>query len=262
MRISKIIIPALLVAAVCAGCKSKFEALLSGNDVDAKYEEAFRLYNTNKFKKSAQMFESLSMLTSGTEKDDTVRFYWALSNYKYKDFITAEANFKSFVELYPRSPFISQARFLRLDCMYRSTYRHELDQGPTNLAIVAISEYMLEYPQSEHYDTCRKMLDELNMRLDTKAFEAARLYYKMEDYIAARTTFKNILKDDADNSYREQILYYIAKSDYKYAQNSVVSKQKERYMEFVDAYLNFIGEYPDSQYRKEMDQMYAKAKGM
>ena len=262
MRISKIIVSALFVAAVCAGCKSKFEALLSGNDADAKYEEAFRLYNTKKFKKAAQMFESLSLLTAGMDRDDTVRFYWALSNYKYKDFITAEANFKSFTELYPRSPFISQARFLRLDCMYRSTYRYELDQGPTNLAIVAISEYMIEFPQSEHYGTCRKMLDELNMRLDTKAFEAARLYFKMEDYIAAKTAFKNILKDDADNSYREQILYYIAKADFKYAQNSVSSKQKERYMEFVDAYLNFIGEYPDSQYRKELDQMYAKAKGI
>lgn len=248
-----------LVALLAGSCKSQYELLLSSNDVDAKYEEAFRLYDLKKYKKAASMFESLSMLTQGMAQDDTVRYYWALSNYKYKDYSTAEANFNSFIDLYAASPFTPDARFLKLDCMFRSTYRYELDQNPTRMCIMALSEYMIEYPSSDKVEYCQKMLKELNERLDTKAFENARLYYKMEDYIAARTAFKNILKDNADNIYREQILYYIAKSEYKYAQNSVPSKQKERYMEFVDAYLNFVGEVPESAFRKEMDQMYAKA---
>lgn len=250
----------LLTAALSlSSCKSQYELLLASNDIDAKYEEAFRLYDLKKYKKAASMFESLSMLTQGMAQDDTVRYYWALSNYKYKDYSTAEANFGSFVDMYAASPFTSDARFLKLDCMFRSTYRYELDQTPTRMCIMSISEYLIEFPATDKVEPCQKMLKELNDRLDTKAFEAARLYYKMEDYIAARTAFKNILKDNADNIYREQILYYIAKSEYKYAQHSVASKQKERYMEFVDAYLNFVGEVPESAYRKEMDQLYAKA---
>ena len=103
------------------------------------------------------------------------------------------------------------------------------------------------------------MLDELNERLDKKAYESAKLYYKMEDYLASRIAFRNVLKDDADNIYREDILYHIAMSSYKYAQLSVPAKQKERYLTFVDDYLNFIGELPDSHYRKELDSVYAKA---
>ncbi len=30
-------------------------------------------------------------------------------------------------------------------------------------------------------------------------------------------------------------------------------------MEFTDSYFNFIGEYPDSEMRKELDQLYARA---
>ena len=60
------------------------------------------------------------------------------------------------------------------------------------------------------------------------------------------------MKDNADNIYREDILYYIAKSSYKYAQLSVASKQKERYMTFIDDYLNFIGEIQESPYTKEL----------
>ena len=92
-----------------------------------------------------------------------------------------------------------------------------------------------------------------------QAYEAAKLYYNMEDYKAARVAFRNTLKDNADNIYREDILYYIAKSSYKYAQLSVASKQKERYMTFIDDYLNFIGEIQESPYTKELKTLYAKA---
>ncbi len=102
------------------------------------------------------------------------------------------------------------------------------------------------------------MLTELNGRLDRKAYENARLYYKMEDYQAASVALKNVLKDDAENIYREDILYYIAMSSYKYAFMSVQSKQKERYLVFVDDYLNFVGEYPESEYRHELDGLYKR----
>ena len=107
--------------------------------------------------------------------------------------------------------------------------------------------------------TRSEVLQELNERLDKKAYDNARLYYKMELYQSSRVAFKNILKDDADNIYREDILYYIAKSSYKYAQLSVEAKQKERYLTFVDDYYNFIGEVPDSPYRKEMDVLFRRS---
>jgi outer membrane protein assembly factor BamD len=240
-------------------CKSEYEMLLNSNDADAKYEAAFRYFNDGKFSRASSMFESLSVLTNGTERDDTVRYYWGLSNYKFKDYYTAETNFEQFLSSYPRSPFASEATYLRLDCLYRQTLRYELDQTPTYKAINEISAYILEYPTNTHMQECRDMLIELNERLDRKAFENAKLYYKMEDYLASRVAFKNVLKDDAENIYREDILYYIAMSSYKYAHESVPAKQKERYLAFVDDYLNFIGELPESHYRKELDAVYNRA---
>lgn len=262
MKLKNFLSVSAAVAAVvwaASSCKSQYEILLNSNDADAKYEAAFQYYNDGKFSKAASLFESLSMLTSGTERDDTVQYYWGLSNYRFKDYYTAETNFEKFIESFPRSPFATEARFLRIDCMYRSTYRYELDQSPTYRAMEAISEYMKEYPKSTHIGTCREMMDDLQCRLDTKAFEAAKLYYNMEDYLASRVAFRNILKDNAENMYREQILYYTAMSSYKYANLSVAKKQKERYLTFVDDYLNFVGEIPVSPYRKELDVLYKRA---
>ena len=48
-------------------------------------------------------------------------------------------------------------------------------------------------------------------------------------------------------------------ASYKYALNSVEARQKARYLSFVDDYYNFIGEFPESSYRKELDTMYKRA---
>lgn len=182
-----------------------------------------------------------------------------LSNYRYKDYVTAEANFNRFVNNFPRSPFAEEARFLRIDCLYKSTYRYELDQAPTKVAIASINEYEKDYGSNLHKEDCDAMLKDLNGRLDRKAFEEARLYYNMEDYKAARVAFRNTLKDNSENIYREDILYYIAKSSYKYAQLSVASKQKDRYLTFMDDYLNFVSENPQSKYSKELKTLYNRA---
>jgi outer membrane protein assembly factor BamD len=258
MKIRNLILAAVLIVA-STSCKTQYELLLNSNDVKAKYEAAFNYFNEGKYSKAGSMFESLSVLTNGTERDDTVRYYWGLSNYLFRDYYTAETNFTNFIESYPRSPFASEATYLRLDCLYRSTLRYELDQDPTYKAITAISEYIIEHPDNTHMQECNDMLNELNERLDRKAYEAAKLYYKMEDYKASRVAFRNVLKDDADNVFREDILYYIAMSSYNFAHNSIPSKQRERYLTFVDDYYNFIGEIPDSRYRRELDNVYKKA---
>ncbi len=259
MRYLKISVLVAAVLMAAASCKSQYDALLASNDVDAKYNGAFDYYNRGKYQKAAGVFESLAFLTNGTSREDTVQYYWGLSNYRYKDYYTAEANFAKFMENFPQSPFTAEAAFLRIDCLYRSTLRYELDQAQTYACLTAIADYYRDFPNAGHEDECNVILKELNDRLDKKAFENARLYYKMEDYQAARVSFRNILKDDADNIFREDILYYIAMSSYKYAPLSVPAKQRERYMAFMDDYLNFVSEIPESPYRKELDALYARA---
>jgi len=258
MKFRTLIVVILALAALSA-CKSQYEQLLQSNDVDQKYQGAFKLFDNKKYAKAAELFESLSLATRGTAQDDTVQFYWALSNYKYGDYITAESNFDTFINTFPLSPFNEYARFLRIDCLYRGTYRYELDQKPTYKALTIINEFLLEKPQSEYVEQVKQMKDDLNDRLELKAYKSAYLYYHMEDYLAAHYALKNVLKENADNRYREEILYYTAVSAYKYADMSIPAKQRERFMTFVDDYYNMVSEFPENSNRKTLDNMYEKA---
>jgi len=248
----------LLAALAAVSCKSEYELLLTSQDMHAKYKVAFELFDAGKFSKAASMFESMKLLASGTPQEDTVNYYTALSHYRFGDLQTAESAFNSFYTSFPRSPFTDEARYLYLDCLYNQTLRYELDQMPTHKAMAAITEYIADYPESEHLTECRDMLADFIKRLERKAYEAAKIYYTTEDYKAAHYAFKDVLKDNAETHYREQVMYYIALSSYKLASNSVISKQKERYMTFTDEYYNFIGEYPESSYRRGLDILYKK----
>lgn len=258
MKYIKLTITAIAIILMSVSCKSQYEMLLTSSDVDAKYNAAMDYFGNKKYQKAAQLFESLAVLTNGTERDDTVQFYWGLSNYRNKDYFTAESNFASFTENFPRSAFAGEAQFYRLDCLYRATYRWELDQMPTRTCMASIAEFMRERPDDEHIPACKEMMLDLQERLDRKDFEAGRLYYNMEDYPAARLKLQNVLKTNADNVYREDVLYYTAMSSYHYARLSVENKQKDRYLTFVDDYLNFVGEYPESKHRSELDGLYRK----
>lgn len=260
MKTFKIFAAILSVLAVVSSCKTEYDLLLQGNDTEAKYNAAFNYFNTGKYTRAAELFESLAVLTSGTARDDTVQYYWGLSNYSNEDYFTAETNFTNFISNFPRSPFVESASFLRIDCMYKSTLRYELDQTPTYAAITAIGQYLQNNPTGANADICRGMLTDLDSRLDRKAYENAKIYYTMEDYKAARVALINVLKDDADNIYREEILYYSAMSSYKFADMSVPSKKRERFLTFEDDYLNFVGEFPESKYRRELDHLYSKVK--
>lgn len=262
MIMKRYIVLSLALVATMTSCRTQFDALLASSDVDAKYKAAFEYFNADKagkYQKAASLFESMAVLTSGTERDDTVQYYWGLSNYRAHDYFTAETNFSKFAENFPGSEFTPEARFLRVDCLYRQTYTYERDPQPTYAAISALNEFTKDYPESEHSNECLAMYKELDGRLDKKAYEAAKLYYRMEDFKASRVAFKDILRDDSENIYREDILYYIAMSSYKFAKLSVAAKQKERYMTFMDDYLNFVGEISESPYRRELDAMYAHA---
>ena len=243
-------------------CKSQYELMLESHDIPAKYKMAFDLFDAGKYAKAAGMFESLKIAVGGTAQDDTVQYYTAYSHYCYGDMAAAEQAFESFINVYPRSPFADKARFMYLDCLYSSTYRYELDQTPTYKALAAIANYLIDYPDSEYAAQCHAMIDRLEERLDRKEYESAKLYYTIEDYKAAHYALKLVLKEDADNVYREDIMYYTVMSAYKYAVNSVAARQRDRYVTFTDDYFTFVSEFPDSKYRKELDGLAAKVQNI
>src|SRR5690606_19541175 len=120
---------------------------------------------------------------------------------------------------YPTSPYAEECTFLSAYCQYLSSPRVDLDQTSTYNAIDELQYFVNRYPRSTKIDTCNKLIDELRLKLETKAYNNAYLFYNMEYYNSASVLFAQLLRDFPDTKRRPELYYMIVKSGYLYANN-------------------------------------------
>jgi outer membrane protein assembly factor BamD len=244
-----------LLVLFLVGC-SGFEKVLKSKDYNLKYKKALEYYKKGDHYRYTTIFEQLLTIYSGTQRADTVQFYYAMGNYKQGDYILAGHYFDTFRKTYPRSVFTEEAEYMFAYCYYEASPRSELDQENTQAAILSFSEFVSKYPNSGKIAEVGRILTELKEKLLEKSYLSAKFYYNVSDYKAAIIALKNSLRDFPDNKHREEQLFLILKSSYLLADNSVANKQKERFQATIDEYYTFVGEFPQSEYSKEAKNMY------
>ena len=91
--------------------------------------------------------------------------------------------------------------------------------------------------------------------MEERTYLNAYTYYKILRYDSAIIAFRNAIQKYPDSHRREDMMYYIVKSSFLFAENSIVTQQLDRYMAALDAYYTFVMEFPESKYKKEMDHV-------
>jgi hypothetical protein len=69
-------------------------------------------------------------------------------------------------------------------------------------------------------------------------------------------TARNAIKDYPYSKYKEELELLILKSRYQEADQSYPEKKAERFRDVIDEYYSFINDYPDSDNRKEADNIF------
>jgi len=235
---------------------SKFQKISKSSDFDKKYTAAVAYYEKGDYYRALQLFEQVAPLMRGTAKAEQLYFYYAMAYYKQKDFLLASYYFERFARDYPSSANASEALFLAAECKYKLSPPFTLDQTPTLEAIQAFQVFINAYPASPKVQQCNELIDELRLKLQTKDFTMALQYFKMEAFEAAVIAFTNLLDDYPETSYREDAMYYIFKSWYYYAKNSISFKQDERYSKALTAGSDFLVLYAESPRISEVQNLY------
>lgn len=250
------IIALLMLSCVAVSC-GEFGKLLKGNDYDLKYTKAFEYYDRGKYDKALQLFEQIMPVYKGMDKGEKVMYYYTLCNYKVKDYYLAGYYFRKFASTYPHSEYTEQAMYLGAYCYYLDSPKPSLDQESTNLAIQEFELFLSKFPETPKKDTCNLLLDKLRWKLQTKSYNNAYLYYKLGYYHAANISLKNSIKDYPDSPYKEDILFYSAKSMYIFADRSVLEKKEERFLEARKDLATYIKAFPSGKYLKDVNKMDA-----
>lgn len=259
MKLNFCKIGVVAVALSVVSC-SGFNKLRKSNNPEMKYQKALEYFNRGKYNRTAILLYDISGIYGGSSKGDSIAYYYGASLYRDGDFEGSGSVFDEFRRYYPRSPFLEDAEYMYAKGIYYTSPRPERDQSNTMRAIGAITEYLNRYPESTKREALEDNLKELQQKLYDKALMSSRLYYDIGYYNSAVTALQNALNLYPESNHRELIMYLIVRSHYMYARNSVDEKQRQRYLDMQDAYYNFVSEYPQSQYSKDVEKMQAEAK--
>ena len=260
-RIFKYVLATMLLAAasVSAYAVSTNKIIKSGNP-KLIYNTGLDYYEKGKWHKAADLFTAVEHYYIGTTTEDSIAFFKARCHFKDKDYEVATGELDEFRRKFGRSVFVEDAEGMYALCFYFMSPQPERDQTVTAQAIAAISEFLYRYPNSAKRKEFENITVELTQRLHDKAFLNAYTYYKIGRHKSAIIAFRNALKTYPESSHREELMYYIVKSGYELAHNSIESKQADRYLSMLDSYYSYLSEYPDSKHLRELGRFAKEAK--
>ncbi len=262
MRILNKYILFLAVAGVVFSSCSDFRKIQKSDDWEKKYEAAIQYFEEEEYYKSSVLLEQILPIIKGSAKAEKANFLYAYTYYYEGSYLLASHYFKTFYDTYGRSDFAEEARFMFGYSLYMDSPRYNLEQTSSKQAIVALQAFINRFPQSEFVPKATSALNDLQVKLEKKAYEKALLYYKLKkfqtgEYLkAALVAFDNFQDDYPDSNYIEELRYLEIEATYELAEVSILSKKKERYMEAIRFYEDFIDTYENSEYLKKAEKIY------
>lgn len=240
---------------VLFSCKSSFDTVLSSTDNNLKKEKALEYFDQEEYYKAQLLFEQIMPFYRGTKEIEPIYFKYCYTHYHLGKYILSAYYFKNFTQTFPRSEFAEEASYMNAFSNYKLSPNYKLDQTYTATAIDEFQKFINQYPTSDKVEVSNALIEEMRAKQEEKAYASAELYYKLEEYQSANHAFDNLLKDYPDSQNVEKVRYMSVVSAYRLAENSIVSKKKERYEETIKLALEFKDRYAESKYRKEVDDI-------
>lgn len=223
---------------------------LKSADKDFILKTANEKFANKKWSDAIALYERVSNLVAGTDEFQNVGYNTAYANYYDKNYKLAGHQFKNFAVSFPQDPRREEASYMSAICYYQGSNDYNLDQTNTQSAITELQDFLNNYPDSERSKNIQTMLDELGYKLEFKAYENARQYYKMGEYLSADIAFDNVLEDFPATKLKPKILDFKMKSKYELAMFSMPEKKKDR-LDNAIAYTRTIEkELPNTDYTK------------
>ena len=246
----------VLVAASLASCNKTYNKAMKSTDKDEIFTLATELYEKGKYTQAIELYERVSTSFVGTEQAADIAYNTANAHFKDQNFKLAGHLFKSFANSNPSDKRAEEALYLSAYSYYKDSPKYNLDQTSTFIAIDELQNFINSYPNSEHVNDANNYITELRQKLERKAFEIGKVYYKTMNYKAAGVAFDNMVDEFPDSKYREEAMIYSLKSKAELALNfSRLEKKDLRLQEARTQYRQFLKFYPNSQYKTEAEKL-------
>lgn len=238
-----IVIAGLLISS----CKG-YESYLKITDPNIRLTKANEYYDKKSWYKANGLYATLISVVKGTKNYEELLYRYAYSYYNQKDYLSASYQFRTFVDNFPQSKRAEEAEFMFAKSLYLEAPKYTLDQTSTSKALAALYTFTSMYRNSKFTADANKYIDECRKKVEMKESGAAKLYFDMGEYRAAKVAYKTVINEYPESVNADLYHFMIVKSDYFLAKKGNLAKQEERYNDMLTSYKQFKELYPNSEY--------------
>jgi outer membrane protein assembly factor BamD len=240
----------VFIAILMISC-SDYQKALKSESTAEKFKFATDLFEEGKYAKAYRLFEQILPAYRGKPQAEKLTFMHAMSSYQLKDYYISSYHFDKFVDIYPSSEKAEEAAFLAAKGYFYNSPIYTKEQKETVEAIEKLQLFINLYPTSSYVADANKLINELDFKLEKKAFEIAKQYNLISDYKASIKSFNNFLLEFPGTSLREDAMFYRFDSAYKLAALSIDRLKEERVSDAVGYFNSLNKAYPESKYMDE-----------
>ena len=252
------ILLSFLLCAFLTSC-STFTKVQKSNDYEYKLRMAENYFVKGNYTNAQVLFESLLPVFKGTAKFENIYYKDAYCAYHLEDYVAAENLFKAFLETFPSSSKSEEIEYVRAYSYYKQSPKVELDQTNTTKSIALMQAFINTHPNAKQVAEATQIIDACRSKLELKAFKAAELYFNLGHYKAAAVSLNNLIYDFPDSPKADEYKLLSIKAYYRYAENSIIDKQADRYMQVLTECADFADRFTNSKLAVEVTQLQNKA---
>jgi outer membrane protein assembly factor BamD len=234
--------------------KNSITKVLKNPDPAYKLRIAEQYFVKKKYARAQMIYEDvLPYYKTGKEFED-IYYKYAFATYYLRDYLNAENLFKSFLEIFPNSPKSEEVDYMRAYSFYKQSPKAELDQTNTIKAIGMMQTFINTHPGSERNKEAAGIIDALRVKLETKDYQSARLYFDMGQFRAAGVAFTTLLNTYPESQKADEYKLMVIRSYYRFAELSIEEKKVERFEQVISEVNEFTDRFPESSLRKEAEE--------
>lgn len=254
-----LLIALVLTTAIQTGC-GDYQKVLKSTDPELKWTRAQEYFADDRCMQSLPLLQELIGLFRGTEKMEDVYYMYAEANLCIEDWYMARYTMRNFSKTFPTSDRAEQAEYEAALCSYRLSPESNLDQSDTRTAMDELQLFLDRHPNTIKKDTCNAMINALRSKLETKAWNGAKLYFTTGKFQSATKALNHFMGDWPTSIYSEEAQFLILQSQFLYAERSTLRRQAERFADAIESYFTFAARYPDSARLQEAESFHRKSR--
>jgi outer membrane protein assembly factor BamD len=241
------------------GC-GDYQKVLKSTDPELKWTKAQEYFADERCMQSLPLLQELIGLFRGTERMEDVYFMYAEAQLCIGDWYMGRYSMRNFAKTFPNSERAEEAEFQAALCSYRLSPGPELDQSETAMAMDELQLFLDRYPSTDLKDSCNSMILKLRGKLETKAWNSAKLYFTTGKYQSASKALKHFMDDWPASRFAEEAQFLVLKSQFLYAEQSTLRRQAERYADAIESYFTFAARFPESPLLREAEQFHRRSR--